>query len=91
MTKQKSLKENLRMDYYLQLKDCTKQFTLLSLPGPNHLLNLTPKCKILSVFWTQIVSKTRFEQFNFFNWLSSVKNLVLKMVLKHVQIVIQWH
>ena len=32
-------------------------------PGPNHLLNLTPKCKILSVFWTRIVSKRRIEQF----------------------------
>ena len=54
-------KENLRVDYYLQPKDCTRQFTLLSLSGPNHLLNLTPKCKILSVCWTQIVSKARIE------------------------------
>ena len=38
------------MDYYLQLKYCWRQCTLLSLVGPNHLQNLTPKCKILNVF-----------------------------------------
>ena len=37
MTKQKSLKENLRVDYYLLLKCSKKQCTLLPLPGPNHL------------------------------------------------------
>ena len=46
--KTKISKENLRMDYYLQLKDCWRQCTLLSLLGPNHLQNLTPKFKILN-------------------------------------------
>ena len=45
-------KENIRLDCCLRLKYCTRQCTLLPLPGPNHLQNLTPKCKILNVFWT---------------------------------------
>ena len=44
--------ENNRLDCYLLLKYCRRQCTLLPLPGPNYLQNLTPKCKILSVFWT---------------------------------------
>ena len=31
------------------------------------------------------------EQFNFFNWLSNVKNLVFLNGSKHLRIVIQWH
>ena len=34
--KTKIYKENLRMDYYLVLKYCSRQYTLLFLPGPNH-------------------------------------------------------
>ena len=49
--KTKISKENCRVDYYLMLKYCTRQCTLLPLPGPNRLQNLTPKCKILNVFW----------------------------------------
>ena len=45
-------KENNRLDCYLLLKYCRRQCTLLSLPRPNPLQNLTPKCKILNVFWT---------------------------------------
>ena len=45
-------KENIRLDCYLLLKYCRRQCALLPLPGPNHLQNLTPKCKILNVFWT---------------------------------------
>ena len=45
-------KENIQLDCCLQLKYCRRQCTLLPLLGPNHLQNLTPKCKILSVFWT---------------------------------------
>ena len=41
--------ENLRVDCYLLLNYCRRQCTLLE---PNHLQNLTPKCKILNVFWT---------------------------------------
>ena len=49
--KTKISKKNLRVDYYLLLKYCTRQCTLLSpIPGPNHLQNLTPKCKILKCF-----------------------------------------
>ena len=44
--------ENLRVDYYLPLKYCRRQYNILPLPGPNHLQNLTPKFKILNVFWT---------------------------------------
>ena len=45
--KTKISKENLQMDYYLLLKYRSRQCTLLSPTGPNHLQNLTPKCKIL--------------------------------------------
>ena len=82
--------ENLRVDCYLLLKYCRRQCTLLPLPGPSHLQNLTPKCKILNVFWTEIASKRRTEQINFFNWLSNVKNLVLSNGFEYVQNVIQW-
>ena len=63
--KTKISKKNLRVDYYLLLRYCTRQCTLLSLPMPNHLLNLTPNYNISSVFRTQIVIKRRIEQFNF--------------------------
>ena len=45
-------KENIRLDCYLLLKYYRKQCTLLPLPEPNLLQNLTPKGKILNVFWT---------------------------------------
>ena len=45
------LKQNIRLDYYLLLKNSRRQCTLLPLPGPNHLQNLTSKCKILNEFW----------------------------------------
>ena len=45
-------KENIGLDCYLLLKYCRRQYVLyFPLPGPNHLQNLTPKCKILNVFW----------------------------------------
>ena len=50
-------KENIRLDCYSLLKYCRWQCTLLSLLGPNHVQNLTPRCKILNMFWTEIVSK----------------------------------
>ena len=43
-------KQSSRVDYHLLLKYCRKQCTLLSLLGPNHLQNSTPKCKILNAF-----------------------------------------
>ena len=62
---------------------------LLPLPGPNHSRNSRPKCKILNVFWTYIASKTKIKQFNFFNWLSNAKNLVLSNGSEYVRNVIQ--
>ena len=92
LDKTKISEEYLRVDYFLQLKHCWKQCTLLpSIPGPNHLQNLTPKCRISNVVWTCIVSKSRIEQFNFFNWLSNSKNLVLSYGFEHVRDVIQWY
>ena len=44
--------ENLLVDYCLTLKYCKRQYILLTLPGPNHLQNLTPKYKILNILWT---------------------------------------
>ena len=83
-------KENIRLGFYLLLKYCMRQCTLLPLPVPSHLQNLTPKCKILSLLWTKIASKKRTEEFKFFNWLSNVKNLVLLNGSKYVRNVIQW-
>ena len=78
-------KENIRLNCYLLLKYCRRQCTLLPPPGPNHLQNLTPKCKIFNVFWTRIASKRRTEQLNFFNWLSNVKNLVFSNGSEYVR------
>ena len=50
--KAKISKEFFRVDYYLQLKYCWRQCTYFPLTGPYFLQNLTPKCKILNVFWT---------------------------------------
>ena len=71
--KTKIFKKNLWVDYYLQLKYCRRQCTLLSLPGLISLQTLTPKCKILNVFWTKIASKWRINQIKIFNWFSNVK------------------
>ena len=43
--KTKISKENFQVDSYLLLKYCTRQCTLLSPTGPNHLQNLTPKAR----------------------------------------------
>ena len=46
-------KENFRLDCYLVLKYCRRQCTLLFPTWAKfYLQNLTPKCKILNVFWT---------------------------------------
>ena len=50
--KTKITKENLGVDHYLLLKYCMMQCTLIFPTWPNHIQNLTPKCKILSVFLT---------------------------------------
>ena len=39
--------------------------------GPSHLQNLTPKCKILNVFWGCPVSKGRTKQLELFNWVAN--------------------
>ena len=44
-------KENNRIGYLL-LNIAGGNVLYSPLPGPNHLQNLTPKCKILNVFWT---------------------------------------
>ena len=38
-----------------------------------------------------IATKRRIKQFNSFNWLLNVKNLMLLNGYKHVRNVIQWH
>ena len=50
--KTKICKEIVRVDYYLLLKYCRKQCTVLSPIWANHVQSLTPECKILNVFWT---------------------------------------
>ena len=50
MTKQKSSKANLRV-HYLLLKMLQKAI-YLDFPARAKSQNLTPKCKILNVFWT---------------------------------------
>ena len=51
--KTKIFKANTRVIIICCQKYCMKQCTLLLLPlGPSHLQNLTPKFKILNLFWT---------------------------------------
>ena len=50
MTIQKSLEANFRGDYYLLLKYCKGNVPYFRLSGPNHVQNLTQKCKVLNVF-----------------------------------------
>ena len=46
-------KENIRLDCYLLLKYSRRHIVFyFPLSGSNHLQNLTPKCKILNMFWT---------------------------------------
>ena len=53
MTKQKSVRNIVeRIILFTAIKYCKMQCTLLPLPGPNHVQNLSPKCKILNVYWT---------------------------------------
>ena len=47
----KIFKENIRLDCYLSLKCCRRQCSLLPFTWAKS-QNLTPKCKILSMFWT---------------------------------------
>ena len=53
MTKQDLFKEDFRVDHYLLLKYCRSQCisAYFPLPALIHLQSLTPKCKILNVFW----------------------------------------
>ena len=48
--KTKISQENLLVDYYLLLKLCTRQCTLLSPTWDKSLTKFNPKCKILNVF-----------------------------------------
>ena len=65
--------ENFRVDCYSLLKYWRRQCTLLPLPGPSHLQNLTPKCKILNCFGLKLQAKEELNNLIF----SNVKNLVL--------------
>ena len=49
--KTKIFKENLQVDYCSLLKYSKRQCILISRTGSYHLQNLTPKCKILNLFW----------------------------------------
>ena len=49
--KTKISKANLRVDYYLLLKYWWRQYTVLSPTWAKPLTNLTPKWKILNMFW----------------------------------------
>ena len=50
--KTKISKENNTRVIIYSKKYCRRQCTLLLPPGPSHLQDLTPKFKILNVFWT---------------------------------------
>ena len=76
-------KSDTRIHEYLTM------YILLLSCGPRHFQNLTPKCKVLNVFWNQRVSKEKNERFDFFYWLSNLKNLVFSNGSKNVQNVIQ--
>ena len=46
------LKGDLRVDYYLLLNISGGNVSYFLLSGPNHLQNLTPKCKIFNLLWS---------------------------------------
>ena len=60
-----------------------------NVPCLRHLQNLPSKFKLLNVFWTWSVSKGKTQLFDFFNWFSSLKNLVILNGFKNVQNMIQ--
>ena len=62
---------------------------MLLTPGPSQLHNLTPKIKTLNVFWRLCISKGKIHQFDFLNWLSNLKNLVLSNGSENLRNVIQ--
>ena len=57
MTKQKSLKENLRVDYYLLLKYCSRQCTWLSPTWAKSLTKFNTQMQDLKMFWTNLSVK----------------------------------
>ena len=82
--KTKISKENLVVDLYFLLNHCMS--ILLSLTRAKSLTKFNPK--ILG-FKRVLEGKRRFKQFNFFNRLLNVKNVVLSEGSEHVRIVIQ--
>ena len=52
MTKQKSLRKIFEWVIIYCDNIVRGNALYFPLPGPNHLQNLSPKCKILNVFWT---------------------------------------
>ena len=84
-------KENIRLNCYLLIKYYRRQCTLLPLPEPNLLQNINPKMQDFKRILDLNASKRNTEQFNLFNWLSNVKNLVLSNGSEYVRNVIQWY
>ena len=63
--------ENLGVDYYLLLKYCTRQCTLLPLSGPNKSLTIKIQQQIAGLstcYGLKLQEKRRIEQFNFFGF-----------------------
>ena len=54
LDKAKNLKENLQVDFYLLLKYCCRQCTLLSPTWAKSLTTLNTKCKVLNMFWIKL-------------------------------------
>ena len=78
-------KENIRQDCYLLLKYWRSQYTLLPLTWAKSLTKLNPKMQDCKRVLDLNCKKRRIEQFNFFNWLSNVKNLALSNGSEYVR------
>ena len=87
--KTKMSKENFRVDiYYLQLKYCWRQCTLLPSTWAKSPTKFNTKMQNFKRVFDLLISRRRIEQFNFFNWFSNVKNLTLLNGTEHVRNVI---
>ena len=78
-------KGNIRLDCYLLLKYCRSQYTLLPLSSAKSPTKLNPKMQDFKRILDLNCKKRRIEQFNFFNWLSNVKNLLLSNGSEYVR------
>ena len=89
--KAKISKELFQVGFHLLLKCCTRQCTLLPPTWTKSRTIFNSKMQDVKRVLNFIAIRRRIKQFNFFNWLSHVKNLVLSNDSNHVQSVIQWH